>query len=65
MVFLDCQMPGLDGFEACKIIKEIQQRRGLNVPVIAVTANAVTGSREECLDRGMDDYLSKPIDPQQ
>jgi PAS domain S-box-containing protein len=63
MVFLDCQMPGLDGFEACKIIKEIQQRRGLNVPVIAVTANAVTGSREECLDRGMDDYLSKPIDP--
>ena len=63
MVFLDCQMPGLDGFEACKIIKEIQQRRGLNVPVIAVTANAITGSREECLDRGMDDYLSKPIDP--
>ncbi|MBP9091116.1 PAS domain-containing protein [bacterium] len=63
MVFLDCQMPGLDGFEACKIIKEIQQRRGLNVPVIAVTANAISGSREECLDRGMDDYLSKPIDP--
>ncbi|CAN5439343.1 hypothetical protein BH11CYA1_BH11CYA1_37280 [soil metagenome] len=63
MVFLDCQMPGLDGYEACKIIKEIQQRRGLNVPVIAVTANAISGSREECLDRGMDDYLSKPIDP--
>lgn len=63
MVFLDCQMPGLDGFEACKIIKEMQQRRGLNIPVIAVTANAITGSREECLDRGMDDYLSKPIDP--
>lgn len=63
MVFLDCQMPGIDGYEACKIIKEIQQRRGLNVPVIAVTANAISGSREECLDRGMDDYLSKPIDP--
>jgi PAS domain S-box-containing protein len=63
MVFLDCQMPGIDGYEACRIIKEIQQRRGLNVPVIAVTANAISGSREECLDRGMDDYLSKPIDP--
>ncbi len=63
MVFLDCQMPGLDGFEACKIIKEIQQRRGQHIPIIAVTANAIAGSREECLARGMDDYLSKPIDP--
>jgi len=63
MVFLDCQMPVLDGFEACKIIKEIQQRRGQRVPIIAVTANAIEGSREECLARGMDDYLSKPIDP--
>lgn len=64
MVFLDCQMPGLDGFEACKIIKEIQERRQQNVPVIAVTANAIAGSREECLALGMDDYLSKPIDPE-
>jgi two-component system sensor histidine kinase/response regulator len=64
MVFLDCQMPGIDGFEACKIIKEIQQRRQQKVPVIAVTANAIAGSREECLALGMDDYLSKPIDPE-
>jgi len=63
MIFLDCQMPGLDGYEACKIIKEIQQRRGQHIPIIAVTANAIAGSREECLAKGMDDYLSKPIDP--
>jgi two-component system, sensor histidine kinase and response regulator len=62
IVFLDCQMPGLDGFEACAIIKEIQNRRGLSVPVVAITANAIAGSKEDCLARGMDDYLSKPID---
>lgn len=63
LVFLDCQMPTLDGFEAAKIIKEIQQRRGVPVPLIAVTASALEGSREHCLANGMDDYISKPIDP--
>jgi two-component system sensor histidine kinase/response regulator len=63
LVFLDCQMPTLDGFEAAKIIKEIQQRRGIPVPLIAVTASALEGSREHCLANGMDDYISKPIDP--
>lgn len=63
LVFLDCQMPTLDGFEAAKIIREIQQRRGVAVPVIAVTASALEGSREHCLANGMDDYISKPIDP--
>ncbi|MBI5175297.1 MAG: response regulator [Candidatus Melainabacteria bacterium] len=63
IVFLDCQMPRLNGFEAAKIIREIQTRRGVSVPVIAVTANAMDGAREECLLGGMDDYLSKPVDP--
>jgi PAS domain S-box-containing protein len=63
LIFLDCQMPELDGFEACQIIKQIQQRKGINTPVIAMTANAMTGSREECLAAGMDDYVCKPIDP--
>lgn len=63
IVFLDCQMPRLNGFEAAKIIREIQARRGVSVPVIAVTANAMDGAREECLLGGMDDYLSKPVDP--
>jgi CheY-like chemotaxis protein len=63
LVFLDCQMPNVDGFEAAKIIKEIQKRRGVAVPIIAVTASAIEGSREHCLANGMDDYISKPIDP--
>lgn len=63
LVFLDCQMPRLDGFGAAAIIKEIQHRRGVAVPLIAVTANALPRTREECLAKGMDDYISKPIDP--
>ncbi len=63
LVLLDCQMPLLDGFEAAKIIKEIQQRRGVPVPVIAVTASAGVASREHCLANGMDDFISKPLDP--
>jgi len=64
LVFLDCQMPRLDGFGAAKIIKELQARKGIAVPVIALTANAVEGTREDCLAHDMDDYLSKPIDPE-
>ena len=56
-------MPTLDGFEAVKIIKEIQQRRGVAVPVIAVTASSGVASREHCLANGMDDFISKPLDP--
>ncbi|MBS2009983.1 MAG: response regulator [Cyanobacteria bacterium SZAS TMP-1] len=63
LVFLDCQMPRIDGFSAAKIIKEIQARMGRSVPVIAMTANAVEGTREECLAHDMDDYVSKPVDP--
>ncbi len=62
MVFLDCQMPRLNGYETAKIIKEIQQRRGILTPVIAITANALEGTREECMANNMDDYLCKPID---
>lgn len=64
MVFLDCQMPHIDGFEVAQIVKEIQRRKGISVPIVALTADAVEGSREQCLARGMDDYLSKPIEPQ-
>ncbi|MBU6452253.1 MAG: response regulator [Cyanobacteria bacterium REEB67] len=62
LVLLDCQMPLVNGFEAASIIKEIQQRRQQVVPIFAVTANATEGSREFCLESGMDDYLSKPLD---
>ena len=63
LVFMDCQMPVLDGYEATKRIRQgYQGIDGSDIPIIAMTANAIKGDRELCLQIGMDDYLSKPID---
>jgi CheY-like chemotaxis protein len=64
LVFMDCQMPEIDGFEATRIVRsENSGIRNPRVPIIAMTANAMKGARQECIEAGMDDYLAKPITP--
>lgn len=58
LIFMDCQMPVLDGYLATKIIRSTETR---HIPIVAMTANAMKGDRQKCLDAGMDDYISKPV----
>jgi PAS domain S-box-containing protein len=62
LIFMDCRMPEMDGYEASRRIRSRLSKRE-RVPIIALTAHAVTGAREECLAAGMDDFLTKPVRP--
>lgn len=61
LVFMDCQMPNLDGIAATKAIREEERRTGGHVPIAAMTANAFAEDRDACIAAGMDDYLAKPV----
>jgi signal transduction histidine kinase/CheY-like chemotaxis protein len=65
LIFMDVQMPFMDGLQTTRKIRKIERDEGTHTPIIAMTAHAMKGDRENCLNAGMDDYLSKPVNRQE
>jgi PAS domain S-box-containing protein len=65
LILMDVQMPVMGGFEATAAIREMEKGTGRHIPIIALTAHAVTGDRERCVTAGMDGYVAKPIHPEE
>ncbi len=64
LILMDVMMPEMDGFEATRQIRKNRDGKNMNTPIIALTANAMKGDREKCIEAGMNDYISKPIHPE-
>ncbi|WP_281545247.1 ATP-binding protein [Grimontia sp. SpTr1] len=62
LVLTDCHMPNMDGYELTKAIREIQKERAEFVPIVALTANALVGEAERCIETGMNDFIAKPVE---
>jgi CheY-like chemotaxis protein len=60
VVLMDMMMPGMDGYEAIPRIRQLETRKG--IPIISVTAQAMVGDRDKCINAGADNYISKPVD---
>ena len=63
LILMDVSMPEMNGYEAARAIRAAEAQSGTHIPIIGVTAHALKGDREKCMESGMDDYLAKPVSP--